>query len=262
MNNICTTDGMRTRTRTLRLWFIISYTGHKPWDTVESKEHSTLSLSDHDRRAHFPLCSRLLRRIHVGWDHSKPVPFVSAGEQWEHLGLSKTTPKHRLDTQWDWTGRKDGQKGPLPSIKSPGSFHPPPTSPSVLCGLCVLQNKKLWTKHRRMVLITAVLVMVHFKQDSQPVWTSHWSCYSPLSRRVESFNTTISLLWWALFVFACQTSVITLACVALLTFQIMRLNPQDPTCNRKEGNWRLVESAKAGRKTSYTEQSEASDQKK
>lgn len=29
-----------------------------------------------------------------------------------------------------------------------------------------------------------------------------------------------------------------------------------------EGNWWFVESTKAGRKTSYTEQSEASDQKK
>jgi len=84
-----------------------------------------------------------------------PAPFLSAGEQCEHLDLSKTIPEHGLSTQWDWTGRKNGQKGPLPSTKSPGSFHPPSED-------SVLQNTKLWTKHRRRMLIPAVLVKVHF----------------------------------------------------------------------------------------------------
>lgn len=38
--------------------------------------------------------------------------------------------------------------------------------------------------------------------------------------------------------------------------------PLIPNLRRKEGNWWFVELTKAGRKTSYTEQSEDSDQKK
>lgn len=147
--------------------------------SVESEEHSALSPSDHDRRARFLLCSSsYVEFTSDGSTQSLPHSY-QLENTWTSAKLYLKTDS--LSTQWDWTSRKNAQKGPLPSTKSPGSFHPLSTFPSALQGLSVLQNTKLSTKHWRRVLITAVLVMVHFKEGSQPVWTSHCSWYSPLT---------------------------------------------------------------------------------
>lgn len=114
MKNTCTIAGMWKRIRTSGLWFIISHTSHKSWDSAKSKEHSALPFSDHSRSTHFPLCS------------SSSVEFVLDGstQSLRHSYNGALGP--RQNYTWILSGtklaRKADRKSPCPEAILLGRF--------------------------------------------------------------------------------------------------------------------------------------------
>lgn len=114
MKNTCTIAGMWKRIRTSGLWFIISHTSHKSWDSAKSKEHSALPFSDHSRSTQFPLCS------------SSTVEFVLDGstQSLPHSHNGALGPQQNYT--WILSGtklaRKAGRKSPCPEAILLGRF--------------------------------------------------------------------------------------------------------------------------------------------
>lgn len=167
------------RMRTSRLWVIISHTSHKAWDSAESKEHSALLIHGHNWRARFvvpprlnlwwigalkacpfPVCWRT-GMLNPQQDHSWAMVQYSVGLSWQQNMAERTLAKYQIYQVL----------GYFTLLYFP--FAPQ--------GLGVLQNMKLQTRHQRKVLITETLVMLHFRQDSQPASTRPCFYCSPPS---------------------------------------------------------------------------------
>lgn len=180
---------------TLRLWFIISHTSHKAWESVESKVYSAWSLRAHIRRAHVPICSSSYVEFTLDWSiQSLHLSYLLENNR-NTWTSAKPYLNTGLSTWWDWTGRKNGQKGPLPSTNSLGHStfpllsHVPPEDfvlfrtqnhgLSSTEGRLSLQCWRWFTLSKILDLYEpATVPAVHHSAEKRRAWAPPFHCYA------------------------------------------------------------------------------------